>query len=202
MKHTSSFCNLHPVCVRLGSIITKIRRIRGDPFCRETLQRLRRRAAIIKLAFPVFSAVWSQYVNLLSFFFPARGKRQCCPLEQAEQLHDKSQHEFRHPSQKTSCFFLSCFIKNTRGLKNILTHHVSLLTLQTASRKTTCASWMPFLCVIMCQTRVTATALTWLLFYNKAKGEIQYHKHINSKHSVCRFSGKHIFNCMKLSVVH
>lgn len=114
MKPTSSF-DICIQCAQLGSIITKIRWIRGNLCCRDYEEEQQLKTGI------------SCVLNcLISICEPE--KKAACPTETGRAVTGRKSAWFLASLTKRSCSHLSCFIMSPGGLKNILTHHVSLLT--------------------------------------------------------------------------
>lgn len=72
-------------------------------------------------------AMWTSYFQ--------QEKKPTLPTETGRAVTWLKSAWFLTPVTKTSCSHLSCFIMNPGGLKNILTHHVSLLTSGVFHRK-------------------------------------------------------------------
>lgn len=103
----------------------------GNLCCGETLQSLRRRAAIKKWHFlcsQLFDLdMWTSYFQ--------RERKPALPTETGRAVTWLKSAWFLTPIAKTSCSHLPCSIMNPRGLKNILARHVSLLTFRLFHRK-------------------------------------------------------------------
>lgn len=130
MKLTSP-CEICIWCTFAQLSQWKMLRIIRDHCHREMLLRLWRRAAIKIFHFPFDLNMWTTYFQ-----------------------QEKKLAWFLTPITKTSCSYLSCFIMNPRGLKTILTHHVSL---SPSTLFQTISFWIQFRCLIVHQTRSTVT---------------------------------------------
>lgn len=143
MKPTSSF-DICIQCAQLGSIITKIRWIRGNLCCRETLQRLWRRAAIKNWHF-----LCSKLFDLNMW---AREK-------------GSVSHWNRQSGYRTKVSLISGILDKEELLPLVMFHYESRRIKEHTDTSCkpvnfqTCASWIQCLCVIMCQTRSTTTHL-------------------------------------------